>query len=101
MRRRRIPLFPSRVCVDLASLLLLHDRSAAGATPHDAPEMFYGPQDFIVGRVIHVLGRDILLRACDPFTRTFYETELGISQPEPIVPDVVPPAAAEVGLWRA
>lgn len=43
-----------------------------------------------------MLGRSILLRACDPFTRTFYSDELGLEQPEPVIPDIPAPASTEV-----
>jgi len=64
---------------------------AAGAY-EDAPELYFSASDFVVGTTIHVLGRDIVLRACDPFTRSYYE-EIGMPQPSPIIPDTTPAAA--------
>ncbi len=42
-----------------------------------------------MGNYINVLGRPVLLRACDPFTRSFYADVLGIEQPAPIPPPEV------------
>ena len=53
--------------------------------PEEHPELYYRAPDFIIGRTINVLGRDVQLRGCDPFTRTYFQDVLGITQPPPIV----------------
>ena len=69
--------------------------SAAGSY-EDNKELYYHAEDFVIGKSVSILGRDVLLRACDPFTRSYYEEVHGFTQPEPLVPDTTPPPAAEV-----
>lgn len=62
----------------------------ASSGPEENPDLYYTADDFIVGNFINVLGRPVLLRSCDAFTRSFYSDVLGVEQPLPI-----PPPAAE------
>jgi hypothetical protein len=61
----------------------------SGGGPQENPELYYHAEDFILGQTINVLGRPVLLRACDAFTRTFYREVLDIEQPEPLHPEIV------------
>jgi len=70
----------------------------AAGSYDDNQELYYHAEDLLVGSEINVLGRNILLRACDPFTRSFYETELGITQPAPLVPDIPDTPAPEIAI---
>ncbi len=45
---------------------------------------------------VQVLGRPVLLRSCDPFTRSFYQDVLGFEQPAPVPPPAVERATVEV-----
>ena len=74
------------------------DRASSG--PEDNPELYYTADDFIVGNYINVLGRPVLLRSCDPYTRSFYADVLGIEQPAPIPPPEVERAEVVVRARR-
>ncbi|KAJ8980307.1 hypothetical protein NQ317_005228 [Molorchus minor] len=61
---------------------------------------YYQPKDFVIGKTIFVLGRDMLLYDCDKFTRDYYKNALCIVQkprieiatkPQPPPPEQVPP----------
>ena len=72
----------------------------ASSGPEDNPELYYTADDFIVGNYINVLGRPVLLRSCDPYTRSFYADVLGIEQPAPIPPPEVERAEVVVRARR-
>ena len=72
----------------------------AAGTPEDNPHLYYRAEDLIVGSTIHVLGRDLLIRACDPFTRTFYKEHFGIMQPAPLEAEEPEERKAEVRLTK-
>lgn len=73
-----------------------YEAAKAAGTPEDNPHLYYRAEDLIVGSTIHVLGRDLLIRACDPFTRTFYKEHFGIMQPPPLEAEEPEERKAEV-----
>ncbi len=81
----------------LARQPLPKDFAAARASsgPEENPDLYYTADDFIVGNTINVLGRAVLLRSCDAFTRSFYKDVLGFEQPAPVPPPVVERAVVE------
>lgn len=51
----------------------------------DNPELYYRASDFVIGRTLNILGRDVLIRSCDPATREYCAKVLGFEQPPAIV----------------
>ena len=44
-------------------------------------ETFVGPEDLRVGGNVDVYGKDLQIKGCDPFTRKWYEANMGFTQP--------------------
>jgi len=44
------------------------------------PPIKVAPEDLRVGEVLHVLGQDLFITDADPFTRDWYESEMGFVQ---------------------
>lgn len=53
--------------------------------PQDNPHLYYRCTDFVIGRTLNILGRDVLIRSCDAFTRQYFADVLGTPQPPPLV----------------
>jgi len=81
----------------LARQRLPKDLAAAKASsgPEENPDLYYTSEDFVVGNFINVLGRPVLLRSCDAFTRSYFTEVLGVEQPAPIPPPPVDKAKIE------
>eukprot|EP00743_Colponemidia_sp_Colp-15_P000675 GILK01000751.1.p1 GENE.GILK01000751.1~~GILK01000751.1.p1 ORF type:complete len:637 (+),score=106.16 GILK01000751.1:110-2020(+) len=63
---------------------------------------FYGEADLMVGGELTMYGRTYKIVDCDPFTRTYYETDLGIQQPSAEdYPSDVHTTMLETGKMRA
>ncbi|KAI8855229.1 hypothetical protein BC829DRAFT_438644 [Chytridium lagenaria] len=51
--------------------------SESNACPNPLMSFQYTWKDFRIGGVVNVLGRSFLIRACDEYTKKFYEDKLG------------------------
>ena len=72
-----------------------HDTRARGVDDEASTDDYYNADDLRVGSVFNVLGREVLLFDCDPYTQAWYAENRGVDQKAGVV-DVSEPVVVRV-----